>query len=586
MRDAGTSSTPTRQHQQWTLLPHALTQSTQVQLAITNTPARSADPAPTGPGAYAATLGPPTLTHTSAMPTVIAARVIACLLASLGQAMSAGNCTHSGKDMMGATCADYGAGEARWQTNNVPLMDAAGDVSLTFNLSCRLQSRNSYYAYDLPGCCSECQLTLYGCDVMMPLNSAKDDDWTPWNTTECDAPAADPCAMKWRRGLVTGGTYPPSVGTTEQAKYAWCRDVAGVQMPVQRLPCEPRRCRKGCRPVYSWYEVDAPPFNVTDHNASDFSLMVSDIVMLGWVTQANGSLTFDAGAGNLSLWMQRSRDLQQLGFRVHPYVEFNPAGAVQMASNTTLAKGFYRQVSDLMVQGNFDGLQYSVEGCVAQEETLISQYKAFISGLKASLGVAAVSIGDQGRTATPTRELGVWIHGTCDTLKTDFCMSCVDYANSTLDRVLYYGPQYMGSMNEEDVVAISNAQLVLGEKGTPGLDPSALSGSLFWRPTGNKTLDDLNAMTRRGLPAIAFQSWPVPTLDSMPGSLLVYRQNGCGLPSPTPSPSPSPVPPRPPSSGNSTLYDCVLENGRQMCLPSGKGFPGLPLVECKAVCTA
>jgi hypothetical protein len=332
--------------------------------------------------------------------------------------------------------------------------------------------------------------------------------------------------------------------------------------------------------VYSWYEVDAPPFSATDHNASDLSLTVSDIVMLGWVTQANGSLTFEAGAGNFSRWMQRSRDLQQLGFRVHPYVEFNPAGAVQLASNASLANMFYQQVSDLMAKGNFDGLQYSVEGCVAQQETLIPEYKAFIHGLKVSLDdVATVSISDRHTTGT-NKELGVWIHGTCDTPKTDFCMSCMDYASSALDRVLYYGPQYM-TMNEADVVTIANAQVALREKGTPGFAPSALDSELFWRSTGNKTIDDLNTQVRHDLPAIAFQAWPVPALDDIPGSLLVYRQNACGLAPPDPSPPPPGPVPR-----NRTLYDCVVEGGKDKCLPSGKGWSGLPLDECKAKCTS
>ena len=47
------------------------------------------------------------------------------------------------------------------------------------------------------------------------------------------------------------------------------------------------------------------------------------------------------------------------------------------------------------------------------------------------------------------------------------------------------------------------------------------------------------------------------------------------------SPSPSPAP----HSGQ--LYDCVKTGGsssKQECLPSGHGFPGLPLASCQAVC--
>ena len=34
--------------------------------------------------------------------------------ALLAVCASAPNCSHAGRDMMGATCADYGAGTARW----------------------------------------------------------------------------------------------------------------------------------------------------------------------------------------------------------------------------------------------------------------------------------------------------------------------------------------------------------------------------------------------------------------------------------------------------------------------------------------
>ena len=340
--------------------------------------------------------------------------------ALLAVCASAPNCSHAGRDMMGATCADYGAGTARWSTNNVPLMDQEGKVSLFFNLSCSMRSSSTYYGYDLPGCCEECALTTQVCDATMPLNQATDADWTPWNRSACDTPGADACAMAWRRGLVTGGTYPPSAAT-EPERFEWCRDVAGVHLPFQRLPCSPQRCNTGCRPTYSWYEVDSPPFNLSDERAAEHSLAVSDVVMLGWVTQANGSLTFEAGAANFSRWTDRLATLKRLGFRVQPYIEFNPGGAIQVSTNTSLAEAFYKQVVALMQLG-FDGLQYSVEGCVAAEKPLRAPYMSFISGLKRAIG---------------DKELGVWIHETCDTPETDFCLTCVDYASTALDRVIY-----------------------------------------------------------------------------------------------------------------------------------------------------
>ena len=34
------------------------------------------------------------------------------------------------------------------------------------------------------------------------------------------------------------------------------------------------------------------------------------------------------------------------------------------------------------------------------------------------------------------------------------------------------------------------------------------------------------------------------------------------------------------------LYDCVVSGGKDECLPSAGGFPGLPLPDCRAACRA
>lgn len=80
-----------------------------------------------------------------------------------------------------------------------------------------------------------------------------------------------------------------------------------------------------------------------------------------------------------------------------------------------------------MLDGGYDGFQYSIEGCVPAEKELVPQYGQFVAGLKRAVGTS--------------KELSVWIHMTCETPVTDFCMTCANYSATDLDRVIYYGPQ-------------------------------------------------------------------------------------------------------------------------------------------------
>jgi hypothetical protein len=171
-----------------------------------------------------------------------------------------------------------------------------------------------------------------------------------------------------------------------------------------------------CRPVYTWWEPTRPPIglNLSNSTLASVATGVTDIVMLGWVTDGTGALRFTQGGSvpqSKAVWESQRTRLQALGFRVHAYIELNPSGTSHCATNASAAAAFDASVGSLMAQG-WDGLQVSVEGCGPNENRLIPQYQQFIAGLKQQVGAQ--------------RELGVWIHEYCNEAS-DFCMTCKDY---------------------------------------------------------------------------------------------------------------------------------------------------------------
>ena len=150
------------------------------------------------------------------------------------------------------------------------------------------------------------------------------------------------------------------------------------------LPAAPARSRaeRACRPVYTWWDPTRPPISLdstTNDTLRAVASGVSDIVMLGWVTDHSGSLEFTQGGAvpeSKAKWASQRTKLQALGFRVHAYIELNPGGTSQCAANATAAAGFLAQVASLMAEG-WDGLQVSVEGCGPAQKPLIPRCKFF-----------------------------------------------------------------------------------------------------------------------------------------------------------------------------------------------------------------
>lgn len=217
------------------------------------------------------------------------------------------------------------------------------------------------------------------------------------------------------------------------------------------------RAERACRPVYTWWDPARPPISLditTNETLRAVAKGVSDIVMLGWVTDHSGSLEFTQGGAvpeSKALWVAQRTKLQALGFRVHAYIELNPGGTSNCATNATAAAFFLAQVGSLMAEG-WDGLQVSVEGCGPAQKPLIPHYQDFIARLKQQLGDG--------------KELAVWIHEYCNE-RSDFCMTCADYrAAIGFDRVIYYGPQYWGYLSAAKIALIGQAQAELGTAGT------------------------------------------------------------------------------------------------------------------------
>ena len=61
------------------------------------------------------------------------------------------------------------------------------------------------------------------------------------------------------------------------------------------------------RPVYSWWDSDRPPLNITANAAGAVAKGVSDIVMLGWVSDRNGTMRFAAAPGQSKVELTRQR---------------------------------------------------------------------------------------------------------------------------------------------------------------------------------------------------------------------------------------------------------------------------------------
>lgn len=272
-----------------------------------------------------------------------------------------------------------------------------------------------------------------------------------------------------------------------------------------------------CRPVYTWWEPTRPPIglNLSNSTLASVATGVTDIVMLGWVTDGTGALRFTQGGSvpqSKAVWESQRTRLQALGFRVHAYIELNPSGTSHCATNASAAAAFDASVGSLMAQG-WDGLQVSVEGCGPNENRLIPQYQQFIAGLKQQVGAQ--------------RELGVWIHEYCNEAS-DFCMTCKDYRQTHgFYRVIYYGPQYWGYISAAQTGLLSKAQAALGRTGTPGLAPKALHGNLFGPAFGRP---EYNATLLHLLDAIAFQGWPLGSGANstvVPASLSNYRALPC-----------------------------------------------------------
>lgn len=272
-----------------------------------------------------------------------------------------------------------------------------------------------------------------------------------------------------------------------------------------------------CRPVYTWWEPTRPPIslNISNSTLREVAAGISDIVMLGWVTDNTCDLHFTQGGPvpqSKALWSSQRSLLQTMGFRVHAYIELNPGGTSHCAANASAAAAFGASVGSLMEEG-WDGLQVSVEGCGPNEKHLIPQYQQFVAGLKQKVGAQ--------------RELGVWIHEYCNE-PSDFCMTCNDYKQTPgFDRVIYYGPQYWGYISAAQIDLIGQAQAALGKAGTPGMAPKALRGNLFGPAFGRP---EHNATLLRSLDAVAFQGWPLGTGANstvVPTPLSNYRALPC-----------------------------------------------------------
>lgn len=321
------------------------------------------------------------------------------------------------------------------------------------------------------------------------------------------APAILLLAAAWIDSISTACSQPVAPATT----------VASTAGQQRHSSHNSRVDGSRCRPVYTWWEPTRPPIslNLSNSTLQNIATGVSDIVMLGWVTDGTGSLHFTQGSTvpqSRALWeAQRSR-LQALGFRVHAYIELNPSGTSHCAANISAAAAFGASVTSLMAEG-WDGLQVSVEGCGPNEKRLIPQYQQFITGLKQKVGAR--------------RELVVWIHEYCNTAS-DFCMTCSDYKQTAgFDRVIYYGPQYWGYISAAQMDLIGQAQAALGSAGTPGLAPKALHGNLFGPAFGRP---EHNATLLQSLDAIAFQGWPLGTGTNstvVPVPLRNYRTIPC-----------------------------------------------------------
>ena len=168
--------------------------------------------------------------------------------------------------------------------------------------------------------------------------------------------------------------------------------------------------------------------------------------------------------------------------------------------------------------------------------------------------------------------------------------NCVD---STIDISLWVSADGMGKTWEE--VSITGAHNALWS-GPPGyLFSPEVNNSQGYIFVETNSYTNLMPLSKGEAVLLYLREWPKPGLVEgkpdktfpEPTTGFAMRISSAGKPSPPAPPGPGPpLPPPPPSPPlpPSPLFDCVLNGGKPECLPSARGFPGMPLSGCQAFC--